>query len=290
MPTSPLVPANPSTTPGTAEALVHAPADLLADVGEKSRSLLQEVGSMFWFIINTIGETFDRMRRGRVPFRASSFFLYTERAGVGSVPLVAMVSFFLGLTMALLTGYQLERFGTERLVPGLVAIAFTRELGPLLTGIMLAARIGAAFTAELGTMRVSEEVEAIEAMGIGPLRFLVAPRMLALFALMPCLSVVSSIAAILATSVISWAYFNIAFVYFKDLVIDSLLIRDIITGVAKSLLFGVLISSIACYRGLTVQGGAAGVGTATTSSVVTAITTVIACDTLFNIVYVVFFP
>jgi phospholipid/cholesterol/gamma-HCH transport system permease protein len=125
---------------------------------------------MFWFIINTIGETFDRMRRGRVPFRAASFFLYTERAGVGSVPLVAMVSFFLGLTMALLTGYQLERFGTERLVPGLVAIAFTRELGPLLTGIMLAARIGASFTAELGTMQVSEEVEAIEAMGIGPLR------------------------------------------------------------------------------------------------------------------------
>ena len=163
--------ANPSATPGTAETLVHAPADLVADVGEKSRSLLQEVGSMFWFIINTIGETFDRMRRGRVPFRAASFFLYTERAGVGSVPLVAMVSFFLGLTMALLTGYQLERFGTERLVPGLVAIAFTRELGPLLTGIMLAARIGASFTAELGTMQVSEEVEAIEAMGIGPLRF-----------------------------------------------------------------------------------------------------------------------
>ena len=135
---------------------------------------------MFWFIINTVAETMDNVRRGRVPFRAASFFRHTERAGVGSVPLVAMVSFFLGLTMALLTGYQLERFGTERLVPGLVAIAFTRELGPLLTGIMLAARIGASFTAELGTMQVSEEVEAIEAMGISPLRFLVAPRMLAL--------------------------------------------------------------------------------------------------------------
>src|SRR5947209_6894823 len=113
---------------------------------------------------------------------------------------------FPGLTMALLTGYQLQRFGTERLVPGLVAIAFTRELGPLLTGIMLAARIGAAFTAELGTMQVSEEVEAIEAMGISPLRFLVAPRMLALFSLMPCLSTISSAAAIFATSLICRAY------------------------------------------------------------------------------------
>jgi len=266
------------------------PIVVVQEIGKESQGFLHAVGSMFWFIINTVSETMDNMRRGRSPFRASSFFGHTERAGVGSVPLVAMVSFFLGLTMALLTGYQLERFGTERLVPGLVAIAFTRELGPLLTGIMLAARIGAAFTAELGTMRVNEEVEAIEAMGIGPLRFLVAPRMLALFLLMPCLSTISSLAAIFATSLISRAYFNIAFVYYVDLVIHSLLIRDIITGVLKSFLFGLLICSIACYRGLNVEGGAAGVGTATTSSVVTAITTVIAFDTLFNIVYVVFFP
>ena len=266
------------------------PVVVVQGIGQKGRGFLREVGGMFWFIVNTFAETVDNMRRGRAPFRASSFFRHTERAGVGSVPLVAMVSFFLGLTMALLTGYQLERFGTERLVPGLVAIAFTRELGPLLTGIMLAARIGAAFTAELGTMEVSEEVEAIEAMGISPLRFLVAPRMLALFALMPCLSVVSSVAAIIATALISRAYFNIAFVYFNDLVLTSLLMRDIITGVAKSFLFGLLISAIACYRGLNVTGGAAGVGTATTSSVVTAITTVIGFDTLFNVVYVVFSP
>jgi phospholipid/cholesterol/gamma-HCH transport system permease protein len=266
------------------------PVVVVQEIGQKGRGFLREVGGMFWFIVHTFTETIANMRRGRAPFRASSFFRHTERAGVGSVPLVAMVSFFLGLTMALLTGYQLQRFGTERLVPGLVAIAFTRELGPLLTGIMLAARIGAAFTAELGTMEVSEEVEAIEAMGISPLRFLVAPRMLALFALMPCLSVVSSVAAIIATSLISRAYFNIAFVYFNDLVLTSLLMRDIITGIAKSFLFGLLIAAIACYRGLNVTGGAAGVGTATTSSVVTAITTVIGFDTLFNVVYVVFSP
>jgi phospholipid/cholesterol/gamma-HCH transport system permease protein len=266
------------------------PVVVVQGVGQLGRSFLGEIGGMFWFIVNTVAETIDNVRRGRSPFRSSSFFRHTERAGVGSVPLVAMVSFFLGLTMALLTGYQLERFGTERLVPGLVAIAFTRELGPLLTGIMLAARIGAAFTAELGTMQVSEEVEAIEAMGISPLRFLVAPRMLALVCLMPCLSVIASVAAIVATSLISRAYFNIAWVYFTDLVLGSLLIRDIVTGIFKSLLFGLLIGAIACYRGLSVKGGAAGVGSSTTSSVVTAITAVIAFDTIFNVVYVVFFP
>ncbi len=284
--------ANAARNPGdeVVEVLPTNPAVVVQGIGQIGRGVLAEIGGMFWFIINTFTETFDNVRRGRVPFRASSFFRQTERAGVGSVPLVAMVSFFLGLTMALLTGYQLQRFGTERLVPGLVAIAFTRELGPLLTGIMLAARVGAAFTAELGTMQVSEEVEAVEAMGISPLRFLVAPRMVALISLMPCLSIISSVAAIFATSLISRAYFNIAFVYFNDLVIHSLLIRDIVTGVAKSFLFGLLIGAIACYRGLNVEGGAAGVGTSTTSSVVTAITAVIGFDTVFNVVYVVFFP
>lgn len=272
------------------ETLTANPVAVMQGIGEASRSFLREVGGMFWFVAQTLDEIVDRIRSGRVPFRASSFFRHAERAGVGSVPLVGLVSFFLGLTMALLTGYQLQRFGGERLVPGLVAISFTRELGPLLTGIMLAARVGAAFTAELGTMQVSEEVEAIEAMGIGPLRFLVAPRVLALLFLMPCLSTVSNIAAILASGLISYAYFNITSVYFLDLVKDALLIRDIITGVMKSLLFGFLIASIACYRGLSVKGGAAGVGASTTSSVVTAITVVIGVDTLYNIVYTVFFP
>src|SRR5712671_3618853 len=260
------------------------------EVVEIERTFLRELGSVFWFIVNTFQESMERVQQGRAPFRAASFFRESARAGVDSVPLVGLVCFFLGLTMALLTGYQLQRFGTERLVPGLVAIAFTRELGPLLTGIMLAARIGASFTAELGTMQVSEEVEAIEAMGIGPLRFLVAPRMLALFALMPCLSTISNMSAVFASSLISKAYFAIAFPYFLDLVRDSLLIRDLVTGVFKSFMFGLLIAAIACYRGLNVKGGAAGVGTATTSSVVTAITVVIGVDTLYNIVYVNFFP
>src|ERR1700732_2438082 len=222
-------------------ANAHHPVGVVQGIGQLGRNFLREVGSIFWFIAHTFDETIERIREGRVPFRATSFFRHAERAGVDSVPLVFLVSFFLGLTMALLTGYQLQRFGTERLVPGLVAIGFTRELGPLITGIMLAARIGAAFTAELGTMTVNEEVEAIEAMGVGPLRFLVAPRMLALFFLMPCLSTISNIAAIFASSLVCKAYFSIAFVYFLDLVQEALLIRDIITGVLKSLMFGLLI-------------------------------------------------
>ena len=249
-------------------------------------SALAQVSSVFWLFVGMTREMGDQLARGRLPFRKAVFFEQTARTGVGSVPLVAMVSFFLGLTMALLTGYQLRPYGTERLVPELVAVAFCRELGPLMTGIMLAARIGAAFTAELGTMTVSEEVEAIDAMGIGPLRFLVGPRLTAIVALHPCLVVVSNLAALSGAYLVSTTSLGIAGSYFFDLVHEGLLVKDVVSGVIKSLLFGLIIGLVACYRGLTVKGGAAGVGEATTSSVVTSITSVIAADTLFNILLV----
>ncbi|MBV8225455.1 MAG: ABC transporter permease [Verrucomicrobia bacterium] len=256
---------------------------MLYEIGYLTRRMLEYIGSIFWLLLNTIEELGDNIRRGRLPFRLSMLFEQTDRTGVGSIPLVLLVSFFLGLTMALLTGYQLEKFGTERLVPTLITITFTRELGPLLTGVVLAARIGAAYTAELGTMLVSEEVEAIEAMGIGPLRFLVAPRLVAISFLMPCLSVLSCVAAILGSAFISWALLNLVPDAYFEAVLSSLIIRDIVIGVFKAAFFGLLIGLISCFQGLTVIGGAEGVGRATTDSVVISITTVIGFDTLFNI-------
>jgi phospholipid/cholesterol/gamma-HCH transport system permease protein len=256
---------------------------LLYRIGFLTRLVLSSVGSIFWFLLNTLEEIGDNLRRGRSPFRWSILLSQMDRTGVGSIPLVVMVSFFLGLTMALLTGYQLQKFGTERLVPTLIAISFTRELGPLLTGIVLAARIGAAYTAELGTMQVSEEVEAIEAMGIGPLRFLVAPRLFAISFLMPCLSVISCIAAIVGSALISWATLNLVPAAHFDTAVASLITSDILIGLGKAMFFGLLIGLIACYQGLTVTGGADGVGRSTTDSVVIAITTVIGFDTLFNL-------
>jgi len=249
------------------------------------RAALQHLSSVVWLLIETVQEMSDHVFfRRRMPFRPTHFFNQADRTGVGSVPLVTLVSFFLGLTMALLSGYVLKTFGQERLVPNLVAIAFTRELGPLITGIMLAARMGAAFTAELGTMTVAEEVEAIEAMGIGPRRLLIGPRLAAVFLLMPCLVVMSDVTALLGGQIISKWAFNISLLTFGDAAIHALYFRDIAGGTIKSFMFGGIIGMVACYKGLIVRGGAAGVGDATTSSVVTAITTVIAFDTLFNIV------
>jgi phospholipid/cholesterol/gamma-HCH transport system permease protein len=229
------------------------------------------------------------MLRGHVPFRADIFFRQADRVGYGSVPLVTLISFFLGLTMALLTGYELRKFGSQNLVPGLVGVSFTRELGPLMTGIVVAARIGAAYTAELGTMTVSEEVEAIEAMGVGPLRYLVAPRVLAIFFLLPCLAVIANIAALVGAAIVCNVQLQFSYLFFIRRVLDNLIVRDIVAGELKSFLFGAIIGLISCYKGLAVRGGSTGVGDATTSSVVTAVTTVIAADTLFNIGLVAFY-
>jgi phospholipid/cholesterol/gamma-HCH transport system permease protein len=250
------------------------------------RGMLQHMGSMFWLLVDTFREMADHVRRGRMPFRASLFFAQTDRTGVGSVPLVALVSFFLGLTMALLTGYQLSKFGQVNLVPGLVAIGFTRELGPMITGIMVAARVGAAFTAELGTMVVGEEVEALEGMGLGARRFLVGPRLAAVTLLTPCLVVVSNVAALAGAAMISSIQFDIGLLSFWDLVLKAMESRDIVTGTVKSVIFGLLVGLIACYKGMSVRGGAAGVGESTTQSVVQAIVAVLGFDTVINIIVV----
>lgn len=246
----------------------------------------EELGAVIWLALDTVSEVIEHLLRGRAPVRLRFFLEQTERAGIGSVPLVTMVSAFLGLTMALLTGYELQRFGTQQLVPGLVAISFARELGPLITGIMLAARLGAAYAAELGTMNVNEEVEAVEAMGVGPLRFLVAPRILAVLLLMPSLVVVSNVAANIGGAFICRAQLNLSYRFYFEEMLRSLVFRDIVEGLIKSLVFGFLIGAIACHEGLSVKGGASGVGVASTASVVRAVTSVIGFDAFINILFV----
>lgn len=265
-------------------------ARFFGNAGRATHEVLAQSGSMARLLAGMFAEMGDTLARGRFPIRRHVLFEQTDRVGVGSVPLVGMVSLFIGLTMALLIGAVLRTYGTERLVPTLIATAFARELGPLMTGIVMAARIGAAFTAELGTMTVSEEVEAVEAMGLGPLRFLVAPRLLAITLLMPCLVVVSNVMAIAGTYAISAFFLNISGGYFFDLVREGLKVSDLLFGSFKALVFGGIIGLVACYRGLTVRGGAAGVGIATTNSVVTSVTTVIGVDTLFNVIKQVVFP
>lgn len=263
---------------------------LISKPGALATAVLQELSSLVWMARETISELCERVASRRTLFRLDDLFFQTNRAGVGSVPMCVFLSIFIGLTMALLTGYQLRRFGLVTLVPAVVSVSFTREMGSLFTGIVLASRIGAAYTAELGAMTVGGEVDAIEGMGIGALRYLVTPRILAIFFLTPCLTVISVVSGIFGAAFISSLMLQINYGYFYDQVMTNLLLKDVMAGIVKSFLFGAIIGLIACYKGLSVRGGAVGVGIATTSSVVTAVSAVIACDSFCNIVIVNFFP
>lgn len=265
-------------------------AIMISKLGAFTISFLEELSSIVWMVRETISEFFGRLATRKSPFRLEHFFYQANRVGVGSVPMIILLSMFIGLTLALLTGYQLRRFGVITLVPTVVSISFSREMGPLFTGVVLASRIGAAYTAELGAMTAGGEVDAIESMGIGALRYLVTPRFLAIFLLTPCLSIVSIVSGILGGAFISDTMLHLGYGYFYDQVMSNLLVKDIVSGIVKSFLFGGVVGLIACYKGLAVRGGAVGVGLATTSSVVTSISTVIACDSLCNIFIVTFFP
>jgi phospholipid/cholesterol/gamma-HCH transport system permease protein len=191
--------------------------------------------------------------------------------------------------MSLLSGYQLQKFGIVTLVPAVISVSFTREMGPLFTGIVLAARIGAAYTAELGAMTTGGEVNAIEGMGIGALRYLVLPRLLAIFCLTPCLSIIAIISGISGGAFIANLLLDIGYGYFFQQVMMNLILRDLISGFMKSLMFGAIIGMVACYKGLSMSGGAIGVGNATTQSVVASIASVIVCDSICNILITLFF-
>lgn len=202
--------------------------------------------------------------------------------GVRSLTIVSLVSFFLGLTLAMLTAYQLKKLGGEILIAGLVGISFTRELGPLVTAIVVSGRVGAGIAAEIGTMKVSEEIDALETMGVDPVRYLVAPRFLALFLMVPCLTILANLIGIIGGYIIGHLTLDIDTTYYISRTFESLVLKDIQTGLIKSFSFGAIISFMGCYQGLIVQGGAEGVGKATTLSVVASMILVIIVDCIWN--------
>lgn len=206
-------------------------------------------------------------------------------AGIDSIPIVGLISLFIGMVIALQGAYQLAKFGATYFVISLVGVSMTRELGPLITAIITAGRSGSAFAAELGTMKVSEELDALEAMGLDSVRFIVVPKYLAMLVMMPCLTLFSDLAGILGGTIFETAQLDQTFSMCLSATRESLAMHDITTGLIKSLVFGLIITKIGCYEGFSVKGGAAGVGKATTSSVVISIFLIIFADVVFTAIF-----
>jgi len=206
-------------------------------------------------------------------------------AGVRSLPILLLINFLVGLILAMQSAYQLNKFGAGNLVSGLVAITVCREIGPLITAIVISARVGAAITAELGTMVVGEEIMALQTMALRPIPFLVVPRLIALLFMMPCLTIVDDFIGMLGGMCVGVLDLNMTIGQYITGTTSNLTLTDLYTGLIKSIGFGAVIAIVACHEGLSVEGGAEGVGIATTRSVVYSILLIIITDLIFTAIF-----
>lgn len=219
------------------------------------------------------------------PVKRQRLFYQMRDIGLRSIPITQLVAVFVGMILAMQTAYQLKQLGAIMYVGSLVGVAVTRELGPLLTALVVAGRVGASITAEIGTMRVAEEVDALETMGLDPVRFLVAPRLLAIAIMLPCLTIMADIVGMLGGFLVATNTMGLDPVLYIDKTINALVMKDIITGLIKSFFFAIIIGLVACYQGMEVKEGAEGVGLATTRSVVISMIAVIGADVFFTALF-----
>jgi phospholipid/cholesterol/gamma-HCH transport system permease protein len=257
-------------------ALVH----LLAKVGSQGEGFFAYIGGLGYLTLETLQQaTLGLVTRPRL--KSADTFYQMVRLGVKAIPIVFLVQFFVGMILAFQLAPVLGDYGQLERVGTVISIAVFRELGPLLTAIVLTGFAGAAIAAELGTMVVGEEISALRTNAIHPVRFLVVPRVLAVIVMTICLTMLADIVStagggLIHTYVLGldpWQYYHVC--------VDALRPRDVITGLAKSGVFGFLIAVLSCFEGLRVTGGAGGVGQATTVSVVLSIFLIIAADCVF---------
>jgi phospholipid/cholesterol/gamma-HCH transport system permease protein len=219
------------------------------------------------------------------PLRIQRAVSQAMDVGVRALPILSLITFFIGLILALQAAYELRRFGAMSYVATAVAISMSRELGPLITAIVVIGRSGSAFAAEIGTMKVTEEIDALETMAISPIRFLVTPKFLAMIVMLPCLTIWALAMGILGGSLFGVAQADFTFSRYIQASLDSLLLRDVMTGLVKSFMFGITITAVGCQEGLDTGAGAEQVGRSTTRAVVMSIFLVVLVDLVFTVLF-----
>jgi phospholipid/cholesterol/gamma-HCH transport system permease protein len=251
-------------------------ASRLAGLAHTLRLFFENTGGMYLLLRQTLYWTFLAPFREKTEHRRHAFPLM-EAIGNKSFGIVALVAFLIGVILVIQTGYILERYGQVRQVSGLVAVTMTRELGPLMTAIVLVARVGAAFTAGIGTMQISDEVLALRTMSINPVGYLVAPRMIAILIMLPCLTIFANIVGMAGGCAMGLTFGIDPWAYIADST-NFLQMQDLISGVAKSVLFAVVICIVSCYMAFKVEGGPEGLARNTMVSVVTQLVLLIVVD------------
>ncbi len=260
---------------------------IFGPVGRKALALRRDVHQASKIINDTFYWTFVSPLRGKKP-RLRASVQEMVKAGYDSVPIVAVISLFVGIILALQSAYQLKKVGALIYVANMVGVSITREIGPIITAIIVSGRSGSAYAAEIGSMKAAEEVDALVTMGINPVRFLVSPKLVALMVMLPALTVFFDFIGISGGFLISTAVLGIhPHSYFQQTV-NALLVKDIFTGLVKAWAFGIVITVVGAYQGFKVEGGAEEVGRRTTTSVVASIFLVIVFDFFFTTLFYYF--
>ena len=257
--------------------------DFLTRFGMKTMHVADQAASHVAFV-GELSVTLAALLRHPGRLRLGDTVMYMQRVGVDALPIVGLISFLLGLIMAFMSAVQLQQFGANIYVASLVALAMVRELGPIMTAIIVAGRSGSAFAAEIGTMKVSEEVDALVTMGFKPALFLVAPKVIASALVVPLLAMYSNMFAIAGGLLIGVTTLDLTLNGYMTQTMNTLSVFDINWGLFKSAIFAALIATVGCFKGYQVRGGAASVGQATTSAVVTGIFLVILVDSLLAVI------
>ncbi len=255
----------------------------LQRVGESGLGIWTGGRAMLSFIGESV-VAFLKLLRGRAQFRWSDTLLVMQECGPEALGIVALINFLIGLILAFVGATELARFGASIYTADLVAVATVREMGCIMTGIILCGRTGAAFAAQLGTMKVNQEIEAFQTFGISPVEFLVLPRMLALILMMPLLCIFADLIAIAGGFLVSTLMLDVAPTVYLHRTVESINLVGFLLGIFKGAFFGVLVALTGCLRGMQCGTNAAAVGQATTSAVVTGITWIIASDGIFAVI------
>jgi phospholipid/cholesterol/gamma-HCH transport system permease protein len=256
----------------------------LATIGQRTINGFAYLGGLFQVGARAAYYVFVAPFRGQ-PLRLFRAVHQAMLVGVTALPIISLITFFTGLILALNGAYELRKFGALQFVASAVGISMTRELGPLMTAVVVIGRSGSAFAAEIGTMKVTEEIDALETMALNPIQFLVTPKFLAMFVMMPCLTIWADMMGILGGALFGVTNGIFSFSGYIDATLDALYLRDINSGLIKSIMFGMVITAVGCHEGFRTGAGAEEVGRSTTSAVVMSIFLVIVVDVIFTAIF-----
>jgi phospholipid/cholesterol/gamma-HCH transport system permease protein len=260
-------------------------ADVLESVGEKTIEHLDYVGSLniqWWATLRAMVQSLPFVGNH---YRWKAAVRQMLEIGVDAMPMVSLMSICTGFILAMQGASELRRFGALRYVVDLVAVGFTRELGPLMTAIAVSGRSGSAFAAEIGSMKVTEELDSLRVMALDPIEFVLAPKYLAALIAVPCLSVVANVCGILAGALFMFFSIRLTPLLYLHYVFVAIDLRDVVMGLIKSIVFGTIIAQVGCLEGFRVHGGPDSVGRSTTSAVVKSTFLVIVADAIFTAIF-----